>query len=358
LTTTSAKPIIHEVRLQVLVEVSGCPTTCMHCWALGGNYGSMPLGDAAFALDELAKFCGKRELRYTAYPMHEVTAHPEAPDVIRLFTPHLGQPYDPILTPGTPLASREDWEEIIVAAKECGATALWVAFHGFGEEHDRQLNRPGAFEETCLAVRRAQECGLVTGANVFLTKPGLRDFDRLLAVLFDLQLREMSITPAAYTPTSRGRRYETLRPELEDLIPVAQQVLATSRWNREAWSDLPAHTEAAWVRRALERDWPAPGLVQERFHQLVCRPNLDLYTGTTGVYRRRHGNLRRDGAQRVLERALADGPISSEEIYFPGAGAFRTSELAAKCGDPEGTRVYFEHDSIRSRWLDLNGSGM
>lgn len=35
--------------------------------------------------------------------MHEVTAHPAAPDVIRLFAPHLGQAYDPILTPGTPL---------------------------------------------------------------------------------------------------------------------------------------------------------------------------------------------------------------------------------------------------------------
>jgi hypothetical protein len=108
----------------------------------------------------------------------------------------------------------------------------------------------------------------------------------------------------------------------------------------------------------LDGDWPAPSLVQQPFHQLVCRPNLDLYTGTTGRYCRRHGNLRRDGAQRVLERALADGPITAEEIYFPGAAAFQISELAARWGDPEGTRVYFEHDSMRSRWLDLSASGM
>jgi hypothetical protein len=106
--------------------------------------------------------------------MHEVTAHPDAPDVIRLFAPHLGGPYDPILTPGTPLASRDEWEDIVAAAKECGAQSLHVAFHGYGEEHDRQLHRTGAFDETCLAVRRAQDQGLGTGANVFLTKPGLR----------------------------------------------------------------------------------------------------------------------------------------------------------------------------------------
>jgi hypothetical protein len=275
------------VTVQVLVEVSGCPTTCMHCWALGGDYGAMPLEDAAFVLDELARFCSERELRYSAYPMHEVTAHPAAAEMIRLFAPHLGAPYDPILTPGTPLASRDDWEKIVSAAKECGASSLW----------------------------------------------------------------------AAYTPTSRGRRYETLRPELDDLVPVAERVSETSNLNREQWSDLPSHVEAAWVRRALDGDWPASTPAQQPFHQLVCRPNLDLYMGTSGVYRRRHGNLRRDGAQRVLERALANGPIAAEGIYFPNGGVSRTSELAASRGDPEGTRVYFEPDSMRLRWLDRAGAG-
>jgi hypothetical protein len=138
----------------VMVEVSGCSTTCMHCWALGRNYRPMPIEDATFILDELSRFCGERRLGYATYPMHEVTAHPDAPDIIRLFAPHLGEDYDPILTPGTPLASREKWAQIFVAAKQCGAHALWVAFHGYGAEHDRQLNRPGAFEETCLAVGR------------------------------------------------------------------------------------------------------------------------------------------------------------------------------------------------------------
>lgn len=102
----------------MMVEVAGCPTTCMHCWALGGGYRPMPLDDAAFVLDELARFCNGSGLPYTAYPMHEVTAHPAAPDVIRLFAPHLGEPYNPLLTPGTPLAAREDWEDVIAAAKE------------------------------------------------------------------------------------------------------------------------------------------------------------------------------------------------------------------------------------------------
>jgi hypothetical protein len=70
------------------------PTTCMHCWALGRDYRPMPIGDAAFFLDELSGFCRERGLGYTAYPMHEVTVHTAAPDMIRLFAPHLGQGYD------------------------------------------------------------------------------------------------------------------------------------------------------------------------------------------------------------------------------------------------------------------------
>src|SRR5258708_28200982 len=113
---------------------------------------------------------------------------------------------------------------MVPAGKPGGAHALWVAFRGYGAEHDRQLNRPGAFAETCLAVRRARECGLGTGANVFLTKPALRDFDRLLSVLLDLGLDSPNITVAGYTPSARGRRYQALPPELRDPLPLPPRV--------------------------------------------------------------------------------------------------------------------------------------
>ena len=342
----------------MLVEVSGCPTTCMHCWALGRGYRPMPVGDAAFALGELSGFCAERGLDYAAYPMHEVTAHPDAPQMIRLFAPHLGQGYDPILTPGTPLASRPDWEQVIAAARECGAHALWVAFHGYGAEHDRQLNRPGAFEETCLAVRRARELGLGAGANVFLTKPGLRDFGRLLSVLLDLELEAAAFTVAGYTPTTRGRRYQALRPELRDLQPVTRQVLQHTPHDRpawcslrEAWNNLDAYTEAAWVRRARDGSWPETTGRDTQHCRLVCRPNLDLHTGTAGIYRRRHGNMRRDGARAVLERALADGPASQEQLYFPGP-APPAPDLATLAGDAGSTAIYFDPTDIRYLWLD------
>jgi MoaA/NifB/PqqE/SkfB family radical SAM enzyme len=341
---------MNDAALAVSIEVSGCETTCAHCWALGGAYGTMPLGDAEFALAALETYCRERGRAYTAYPMHEVTAHPDAPALLRLFTPHLGGAYDPILTPGTPLATRPDWEDVLDAAKECGAHALWVAFHGFEEAHDRTLARPGGFAETCLAVRRAAAHGLGTGANVFLTTPMLAGIHRLLDALAGLPLGGLWIGPAVFTATPRGRRYERLRPRLDELVAVADRAAPLSTATGGCWRELASLTEAAWVERALDGEWPDEPWREAR-HQLVVRRNLDVFTGTTGRYVRRHGNLRRDGVEPVLDAALAVGPLSEEALYFGGDGP-PSAELAARVGDRSGTRVHFDAKSIRELWLD------
>jgi hypothetical protein len=82
----------------------------------------------------------------------------------------------------------------------------------------------------------------------------------------------------------------------------------------------------------------------------VCKRNLDLYTGTTGVYHHRHGNLRRDGVETVFARTCLRA-CSDEAIYLSSGGA-SSSTLASRRGDKRGTRVYFEHRSLRYRWLD------
>jgi hypothetical protein len=160
-----------------------------------------------------------------------------------------------------------------------------------------------------------------------------------------------AVSIAGYTPTARGRRYEALRPELGDLLPIARRVLDESLLGREQWSSLDSYTEAAWVRRAHDGNWPETGYWTSPRHQLVCRPDLDLHTGTTGIYWRRHGNMRRDGARAVLERALADGPVAPEQLYFPGS-APPVSDLAALAGDAEGRAIHFDAASVLYRWRD------
>ena len=61
--------------------------------------------------------------------------------------------------------------------------------------------------------------------------------------------------------------------------------------------------------------------------------------------------MRRDGAQAVLERGLADGPISQKQLYFPGPVP-SIPDLASLAGDADSMAIHFDAGSVFYRWLD------
>jgi hypothetical protein len=344
--------------LYLQVEVVGCPTVCRHCWAQGMPYPAMPVADVAWVLEQAHRFCDDHGLGFGAYPMHELAAHPQAAELLRLFADHVGAAeFEPLSTTGVPLAVRQDWPELLAAAASLGTTTVWVAFHGLGVEHDRQVNRPGAFAETCLAIQRVHAVGLRAGCNVFLTTANAEQAERLLGALGRLEVDEMAWEPATYYPTPRGRRNERLRPRPKDLLPLADRICQLSPLHGEAWANLAGHTEAAWVARALAGDWPSQLAELEPRHSdqglpLVCRPDLELHTGTAGRYRERHGNLRTDGGQAVLGRALEQGGRSVDALWFGPDPLSSVAELAARHGEGTGQGVHFTETSVRYLWLD------
>jgi hypothetical protein len=344
--------------LELQVEVVGCPTVCRHCWAQGIPYPAMPVSDVAWVLEQTHRFCDEHGLGFGAYPMHEVATHPQAAELLRLFANHVGAAeFEPLSTTGVPLAVRQDWPELLAAAAALGTTTVWMAFHGLGVEHDRQVNRPGAFAETCLAIQRVHAAGLRAGANLFLTTANAGQAERLLEALQRLQVDGTTWEPATYYPTPRGRRHERLRPRPSDLLSLADRIRKLSPFHADAWANLEAHTEAAWVARALAGDWP-PQLAEVDPRQgdqglpLVCRPGLELHTGVAGVYRERHGNLRSDGGHTVLGRALNQGGRSIDAVWFGPDRLPAVAELAARHGDRTGQGVHFTETSVRYLWLD------
>ena len=91
--------------LELQVEVVGCPTVCRHCWAQGVPYPAMPVEDVAWVLEQAHRFCDAHRLGFGAYPMHELTAHPQAVELLRLFADHVGAAeFEPLSTTGMPLA--------------------------------------------------------------------------------------------------------------------------------------------------------------------------------------------------------------------------------------------------------------
>ena len=66
------------ISLSLNIEVAGCSTSCMHCWARGKPYPAMPIGQIDRVLDVCRRFCTAHNYGLSALPMHEVSNHPEA----------------------------------------------------------------------------------------------------------------------------------------------------------------------------------------------------------------------------------------------------------------------------------------
>jgi hypothetical protein len=345
--------------LYLCIEAVGCPTVCRHCWAQGVRYGAMDLADIAWVLEAAHRFCDDRGLAFDAYPMHEMAAHPDAARLFRLFNDHcvsarLGTMFEPLPTTGVPLATREDWRDVLTAAADTGTVNVWVAFHGVGAEHDRQVNRRGAFAETCLAVQRIHAIGLSVGCNVFVTTANLPQLDELIATLRRLPIEaDMCWETASFLPTPRSRHYERVRPSLSDLLPVAGKISElTAPILRDQWANLEAQTESAYVRRAIAGEWPPAPRRPDGELALVCRPNLDAHAGLAGRYRKRHGNLRTDGVEAVLDHAVAHGIRPDDALWFSLDPLPSPADLAARHGDPAGLGVHLSAESVRYLWLD------
>jgi hypothetical protein len=353
--------MVSEVMLYV--EVAGCPTICQHCWAQGVPYSPMPLSDITCVLEQANAACEAAGVSFSAYPMHEVAAHPEASAVLRLFNAFHGDRtrdadrplYQPLSTTGVPLVLRPDWEDMLATCRELGTTVVWPAVHGRGATHDRLVHRAGAYEETLLGIDRARLVGMEVGCNVFLTGENVTEFDGIIADLLAHGVTQFAIETASYLPTARSRRYEALRPTLDDLLPLLERVRALPGpfFHCDEWLDLSAHTEATYVRRALEGTWPESSMPAWEGLYLVCRPNLDLYWGMAGRYRRRYGKVRRDDAQAVVRAALADkGERSEDALWFDLDPIPDVRELAEGHGDPDGECVHLHEESVRRLWLD------
>ena len=350
-------------RLSMQIEVAGCPTTCLHCWAQGKHYDAIPTEDVAWIIEECQAFCADAGIEFGAYPMHEAVAHPDAAHLLPLFRDvNAVDGFQPWPTTGVPLATREDWQPIVEVLRSLGTETFVFALHGVDEVHDRFVARPGAFAETLLARERTAALGFKAFCNVFLTTESIPQIDTILGMREAFGATDVKFSscwgPATYYPTQRVRFLNQFRPRLEDLLPIAEQVLACSPLGPAPWKDLEDYSEAAFVRKALdpsmEAEWPDPQSSWPSSRaQVVCRQDLEVFKGDAGLYGPRHGNLRTDGVATVLNHAINHAAYNYDWLFFSTDEIPTVPELARAVGDPQGQQIYLSTYSMRNRWLDL-----
>ena len=214
------------------------------------------------------------------------------------------------------------------------------------------VGRRGAFAETCRGIERLHAAGLEVGCNVFVTRANSGQVPELTATLSRLNVEQECWLPAAFYPHARSRRYERLRAELDDLLPFAGEIAGRGDWYREQWTNLAGWTEEAWVSRALKGEWPVYPVGDPEEVHLVCRPNLDVHFGRAGLHGERFGNLRNDGVEVTMQRALTALGRSLDELWFPLVEIPDPADLAALHGHADAKGLHFDGESVRYVWLD------
>lgn len=59
------------------IQISGCPTACMHCYANGGYKSYMPFEDSKWVFDNAVDYFEKNNIKFSPNLFHEMYAHPD-----------------------------------------------------------------------------------------------------------------------------------------------------------------------------------------------------------------------------------------------------------------------------------------
>ncbi len=346
------------VAIDFSIEVSGCPTTCLHCWARGHPYQPMPIADIAWVLENVKRFCVQENIVFTAYPMHEVFHHPQAVEVLKLFKNYASDTsFELITTDGVSIVQRDDWQFLLETAQACGTKTLWFAIHGKDDVHDKIVNYPGAYQSIGTVVERAHSMGFRCGSNILISRACLPEFHSFMSSLQAMGLDELSFEIAVYNAHKRGRYYDEIyRPTLDELLPYADEIQKQTVWWKKEWGSLPERTEAAWYEKVLSdnidsKEWTFP---PRNAVGVVVRPDLSVYGGKAGIYGAYYGNLRSDTIKIVLQRAMADGETTDDgPIYFSVPKIPLPVEAARQGGNPNSQKVHLWAGDIYIKWLDM-----
>lgn len=350
--------------LALYFNIAGCETNCAHCWAMGGHYDCMPYEDVVSIVEQVSDFCSEKEMKFELVPFHDVLAHPDAVKLLPVLDKYIAKDgfssfTSVFVSTGVALGLREDWKDILTVLKELGGDAFWLAFHGLGDVHDKAVGRKGAFEASVNAVKRLRSMGFKVGGNVFITKENVRQVEQMMNLFKEIDMIEKLWWGIAdYSPHTRLRKYEEIRPELKDILEVKDAIASVTGFGVDNyWTNPEEYTEAAYVKKALKNpeEFTKYNVSDKNEFVLVCTHNFDIYLGKGSMYEKFVGNLKRDGVQEVLNRALNIELSSSNlSLYFNTNELPSPQELAQTVGNPEGQKLYFsECPEMYRRWLDL-----
>ncbi len=334
-------------RLDVMLDMAGCPNRCRHCWLGRHRNGSMTAD--AFC-DIAGQFKNWRDENGRKIPELGFFSWWREPDYREDYRA-LWELEQTLSSPGR--ARRFEllstWrlardESYAPWAAAIGTKVCQITFFGMHESTDWAMQRRGGFEDQLLATQRCLQAGIVPRWQLFPLKRSLGELPAFLRLIGELKLHarcaaiggqfEMFLNSAS--PEGCGYELEGERLTQGDLAHIPAEL---ARMSRDGLCGL-GEPEAALLPRLIED--AAPPRMGQGLCALAIDADYDVYPNIAEPAPWwRLGNLRQEGVDAIL-RAYRQGTA-------PGMAANNTiplGELARRYGDPKADKLYAKSDLI------------
>lgn len=328
--------------LELQPIASGCPNACRHCSEEGlPPFGAlMSVDDVRWLVGELSgawerTLCALPEVRGVEEGL-EPTAHPDFLQLIEYAWSFHPESSDTLSTNGYGLARLDNWQPAFERLRKLGVRSLGMAVHGLPEEHDWFVRRPGAFRDLAVAAGRALHSGLDVVLEVHLNRRNIRTFGAAVEVLTELGGGRARLTSGVdgYYMNDRLRALEALRPTQAETAAIAHLWPLAPDRGSDTEANLTRQLASGGRGAGLCTYEPAgAGPEGRRLGCFRVTPTSDVIERFVSRPHLHHGNLKRDGADRVWqsvldatlppmpepdELALTYGDFGSDLLY-PGA---------------------------------------
>ncbi len=355
----SLVPPFKSRKIGVAVDLAGCPNRCRHCSLGSGPNEKLPtevLGEVADAFWSWKK--GGEEKSY--FEEVDVSSWYREPDY--------RDDYRELYELQRELSRREPRRYELLSiwrlardpdyarwAKGIGPRRCQITFFGMEEVNDYFHRRRGAFRDNVKATERLLEVGMIPRWQIFLTKPGLADLEKLMDLVSEMRLRGRVADMGAefdvfcHDPGPGGEAFllEDIRIEESDLCLVPKELMESSERHFEG--QIGWETEGALVDKILNgmsvAVWEPDELWFFVNSELDVFPNYDELSGGW-----RLGNFRKDGLDSIIEAFQKELPRALWAHFN-----VRVSELAERFGR-RGSRRLYRLPDLKSRWVHMYGA--
>lgn len=341
-------PTITKRKIGVALDMNGCPNRCRHCYLGFGSNRKLSDDGLRWVAFQFRYYLENADTAVESLSVSSYFREPDFSDDYR----HLYE-LEEELSDGKP--ERHEllsvWrlardKEYASWAKSVGPDTCQISFFGMEETNDWFYRRKGAFRDALTATERLLDAGIKPRWQIFLTKKLIPEIDELLRLIDKLKLyervqklgSEFQLFMHVPGPDHEGRKIEYLRPTIEEVTSLSEDILEPSR--KHLGRDILWQPESELYTAILKDEEAHP-----RDEKLLDEPSSFWFfvTNKWDVYSNvgtlepwwKLGNLKKDSVETIMRRF--------EQDQVPGLDIllnYPRDRLAREYGKPHGRKLY------------------